>query len=341
MKRRYSLLAGALGLLALSGCHVDQWQQPKVKYDQENDFFRDGQGNRPLVAGAVPVGGLRLDKAFFDGKLATGKPVLLIPGGAVTASGGPKAMLDRGENRFNVYCSPCHGRAGDGNGFVTQRGLGYWQKVPASLHSPRLRKAEDGHLYDVITHGKGVMYGYAARIPDPNDRWAIVSYVRVLQAVQLARTGGVREAVAEPVAGSPTPAPSAAPAAEVQKAQRDIDAVLAGMTGDVLFDTGKTTIKSAAGAFLDKLAAVLTKDAGVNFEIGGHTDSQGSAPSNTTLSEGRARAVRDYLTAKGIAASRLSAKGYGSTRPVADNGTSEGRAKNRRITFTASAGGAK
>ena len=194
-KIRGSASARMLSLIAissvsmLSGCHVDQWQQPKVKYDQENDFFRDGQGNRPLVAGAVPVGGLRIDKAFYDGKLPTGKPVPSIPPGAVTAIGGPKEMLERGENRYNVYCTPCHGRAGDGNGFVAQRGLGYWQKVPASLHLPRLRKVEDGHIYDVVTHGKGVMYGYAARIPDPNDRWAIVSYVRVLQDAQLARTG--------------------------------------------------------------------------------------------------------------------------------------------------------
>ena len=346
--QRFGYLAGMVGVVALSGCHVDQWQQPKVKYDQASDFYSDGQGNRPLVAGTVPVGGLRLDKALFEGKLATGKPVPQIPAGVVTAIGGPTALLDRGENRYNVYCAPCHGAAGDGNGFIAQRGLGFWQKLPVSLHQPRLRKVEDGYMFDVISHGKGVMYGYAARIPDPNDRWAVVSYVRVLQAAAAERSGQPHEISAEPVP-APTPIPEepvavsvpATPDAEVKKAQRDIDAVLSGMTGDVLFDTGKTTIKPAASAFLNKLAAVLIEDAGVAFEIGGHTDAQGSLASNKTLSDGRAKAVRNYLTAKGIAGSRLTAKGYGSTRPVADNGSAQGRAKNRRITFTASAGGAK
>ena len=153
--------------------------------------------------------------------------------------------------------------------------------------------------------------------------------------------GGTPEPVAEPVV-QPTPVPVASPVAdEVKKAQQDIDAVLKGLTGDVLFDTGKTTIKPAAKAFLDKLVDVLVKDAGVNFAIGGHTDSQGSAASNMTLSEGRADAVRNYLIAKGISADRLTAKGFGSTKPVADNGSAAGRTKNRRITFTATVGGAK
>ena len=90
-------------------------------------------------------------------------------------------MLDRGQNRYDVYCSPCHGVTGNGNGFIAQRGMGFWQKMPATLHQPRLQKVEDGYLYDVLTHGKGAMYGYASRIQDYNDRWAVVAYVRMLQ----------------------------------------------------------------------------------------------------------------------------------------------------------------
>ncbi len=79
--------------------------------------------------------------------------------------------------------APCHGTTGNGNGFIAQRGLGFWQKLPATLLQPRLLKpkSEDGYIYDVLAHGKGAMYGYASRIQDYNDRWAVVSYVRALQ----------------------------------------------------------------------------------------------------------------------------------------------------------------
>jgi outer membrane protein OmpA-like peptidoglycan-associated protein len=308
------------------------WQQPKAKGGQESDFFKDRAVSRPFVEGTVPVGGLRLDRSYFEGKDAAGKPITQIPAKAVEALGGPKEFLERGENRYNVYCTPCHGRLGDGNGFVTQRGLGYWQKVPASLHTDAIRKRTDGAIYDTIVHGKGVMYGYGARIPDVDDRWAVVGYVRALQ-----RAHGASPDTSAPPSATTAPAEAFVPTAsveEVKKAQVDIDAALSGLTGDVLFDTGKTTLKPAALAFLDKLAPILQSAKTVALEVGGHTDSQGNAASNMTLSEGRARAVKSYLTGKGIAAARLLAKGYGQTRPIADNGSAEGRAKNRRIGFT-------
>ncbi len=324
MKRVLGAL-GAVGVLALlSGCHIDMWQQPKAKADGESDFFKDRSVSRSFVEGTVPVGGLRLDRAYFEGKDTAGKPIVQIPAKAVEALGGPKEFLERGENRYNVFCAPCHGRLGDGNGFIAQRGLGYWQKVPANLHTDKIRKKTDGEVYNTVVHGKGVMYGYGARLPEIQDRWAVVSYVRALQKAHGAT--------------SELSSASAPASAQVQQAQQDVDSALSGLTGDVLFDTGKTELKPAARTFLDKLGPVLKKYPTLRFEVGGHTDSQGSADKNKTLSEGRARAVRAYLLGRGAGDGQLSATGYGQTVPVGDNGTSEGRAKNRRITFKALGG---
>ena len=153
-----------------------------------------------MPEGTIARGKLRTDDAYTTGKEGT-KFVARIPAEAVKSFGGPKAMLDRGEQRYTVYCSPCHGTTGNGNGFIAQRGLGFWQKLPSTLLQPRLLKVEDGHIYDVLTHGKGAMYGYASRIQDYNDRWAVVAYVR---ALQLAGGGMISESA--PVAEAPKPA---------------------------------------------------------------------------------------------------------------------------------------
>lgn len=173
----------ALGaMMAASGCHQDMWRQPKVNTFAESDFFADRQSARPLVPGTVAQGGRRLqDTPYYTG-YENGRPIRRIPARAVEAFGGPRPMLERGREMFNVYCSPCHGSTGDGNGMITQRGVDYWQKLPASYHTDKLRRIEDGHIYDVLTNGFNVMYGYASRIQNVNDRWAIVSYVRALQA---------------------------------------------------------------------------------------------------------------------------------------------------------------
>ena len=358
---RYTLGLTLLGGSALlSGCHIDMWEQPKMKAYYESDFYTDRQASRALPEGTIARGKLRTDDAFTTGKQA-GKFVAQIPAEAVKSFGGPKAMLDRGENRYTVYCAPCHGTTGNGNGFIAQRGLGFWQKLPSTLHQPRLLKAEDGYIYDVLTHGKGAMYGYASRIQDYNDRWAVVSYVR---ALQLASGGNVPAAVT-PVAVAATPAPSepaeptpaprvtatpapvealpatdaAKPATDAaKKEQEDLDSAMSKLTGDVLFDTAKATLKPESQIFLTAVAEILKKNPDSKVEVGGHTDSQGKAASNLSLSSQRADSVRDFLTSKGVAGSTLLAKGYGSAKPVADNSSSEGRAKNRRITLTVQGG---
>jgi mono/diheme cytochrome c family protein len=200
------------------------WRQAKLKPYQEFDFFPDRQASRPLVPNTVARGKIKTDDpAYFTGKLS-GKPIKTIPVRAVQAFESPKAMLLRGKDRFDAYCTPCHGKTGNGNGFIMQRGLGNWQKLAASFHDERLRKTEDGHIYDVLTNGIGVMYGYASRIQDVNDRWAIVAYVR---ALQLAQSGKLESATSAapgvlpgptvarpPVTGSPAvaPTPAATPA---------------------------------------------------------------------------------------------------------------------------------
>ncbi len=186
------VVLGVLALLAapvLTGCHVDMWIQPKAKPYYQSDFFSDQQASRPLVPGAVSQGTLRLQDAYHTGydMIGNGGPKKLtktIPVNAVKSFSSPKEMLLQGQEQYNVYCQPCHGKAGNGNGMIMQRGLGYWQKLAASYHTKRLREVEDGHIYDVITNGYGVMYGYSARIQDVNDRWAVVAYVRALQRAQ-------------------------------------------------------------------------------------------------------------------------------------------------------------
>jgi hypothetical protein len=148
-------------------------KQPKYQRPyQVSDFFEDGQSSRPLVEGTVARGQLRVDRAFYEGmqgdRLIDHVPMKV-----------DRDVLARGRERFNIYCSPCHGRVGDGDGMIVRRGL----SRPPSFHEPRLRDAPAGHFYHVIANGYGAMYSYASRVP-PEDRWAIVAYIRALQLSQ-------------------------------------------------------------------------------------------------------------------------------------------------------------
>ena len=182
--RHLALLLAAMSAgLALAGCHTDMWVQPKIKPLQESDFFTDGRGARDPVPHTIARGQLREDDAYFtgvvDGKLVTQLPPIVGPGKQFPTM---RAMLDRGKERFEIFCTPCHGQLGDGKGMIAQRGLAL-RRGPASYHTDRLRKMPIGHFYDVQTNGYGVMYSYASRI-EPQDRWAIAAYIRVLQRSQ-------------------------------------------------------------------------------------------------------------------------------------------------------------
>jgi mono/diheme cytochrome c family protein len=183
----------------LAGCHTDMWRQTKIDPLSENDFFADGQGARPLVPGSIARGHERKDDAYYTGA-ENGHWVDRLPV-ALT-----KKLLLRGQERFNVYCTPCHGQLGDGNGMIAHRGFTLRRPV-GNYHTERLRNMPLGHFYDVITNGYGAMYSYAARI-EPQDRWAIVAYIRALQLSQHANPA---DADATKLSESENP-PVAAPA---------------------------------------------------------------------------------------------------------------------------------
>ncbi len=152
------------------------WQE---RFDPQaaNPFFRDGRAMRPLVPGTVARGFLRDDVRFFFGREESGSYVASLPL-PVTAE-----LLSRGRERYNIYCTPCHGEAGDGQGIISTGGYGY---VPApTYHTDNLRAQTDGYLYDVVTNGVRSMPGYSKQVPVA-DRWAIVAYIRALQRSQQA-----------------------------------------------------------------------------------------------------------------------------------------------------------
>lgn len=137
-----------------------------------SEFFEDGRLARPLSPGTLARGQLRADTAFFTGKVG-GELVDELPLPLGTE------LLARGQERYEIFCTPCHGRVGTGEGAVVKRGM----RTPPSYHIPRLREAPIGHFFDVVTNGFGVMLDYAEQIP-PADRWAIAAYIRALQVSQ-------------------------------------------------------------------------------------------------------------------------------------------------------------
>jgi mono/diheme cytochrome c family protein len=150
--------------------------QPKVLTQTASTFFYDGSSMRPPVPGTVPIGGLKEDTAFFTGKGADEQFVTTIP---VTVD---EALLERGRQRYEIYCQPCHDPRGDGKGILFQRG-----NVPtATFHQEKIQKYPDGQIFDVITNGMGLMPAYRWPIP-PVDRWAIIAHVRELQRERQAR----------------------------------------------------------------------------------------------------------------------------------------------------------
>ncbi|MDQ2868690.1 MAG: cytochrome c [Verrucomicrobiota bacterium] len=173
---RRALIIFALCLAGV-GCRKGMVDQQHLKPLAEENFFKDGAGSRTMPAHTVARGQLRDDAQFFTGKIDN-QLVATFPA-TVT-----REMIARGRERFDIYCAVCHGRTGEGNGMIVERGF----PPPPSLHEQRLRDAPVGHFFDVITNGYGVMYPYASRV-SPEDRWAIVAYIRALQLSQHATPG--------------------------------------------------------------------------------------------------------------------------------------------------------
>jgi Cytochrome C oxidase, cbb3-type, subunit III len=167
------------GLLLMSGCRQDMHDQPRYEPLEASSFFADGRAARPLVPDTVARGQLRTDSHFYAGKvdntLVDTLPVPLT-----------RVLLERGRQRYDIYCAPCHDRTGGGQGMIVRRGF----RRPPSLHMERLQEAPVGHFFDVMSNGIGVMMDYAAQV-SPRDRWAIAAYIRVLQLSQHASLADV------------------------------------------------------------------------------------------------------------------------------------------------------
>ncbi|HEY7789904.1 MAG TPA: cytochrome c [Vicinamibacterales bacterium] len=170
MFRKFLALgACAVALLFTAGCRQDMHNMPKYLPLRQTEFFSSSRSERPLVRGTVARGQLREDTLLYTGML-DGKAADEFPY-PVT-----EAMVQRGQDRFNIYCSPCHGRTGRGDGMIVRRGF----HKPPSYFDARLMNAPVGHFFDVITNGFGAMQDYKAQVP-VRDRWAIAAYIRALQ----------------------------------------------------------------------------------------------------------------------------------------------------------------
>ena len=165
--------------VALAACRQDMHDTPRYEPLEASAFFTSGGSARPLVSNTVPRGFLREDELLYTGKVG-GQLANVFPA-PVTAE-----VMARGQERFNVFCSPCHGRTGEGNGMIVQRGF----RKPPSYHEPRLREAPAGYFFDVMTNGFGAMQDYSAQVPVA-DRWAIAAYIRALQLSHAATVSDV------------------------------------------------------------------------------------------------------------------------------------------------------
>ncbi len=179
--RRVALVAalGATSLLTACGIRLDMHDQPKFKPLRENDFYADKRASRPLIENTVARGQLATDELFYTGKI-NGQEADQFPY-PVT-----QQMLERGRERFNIYCSPCHSRVGDGNGMIVQRGF----KRPPDYTEDKLMKAPVGHFVNVMTNGFGSMSEYKSQL-SIEDRWAVAAYIRALQLARKAGAGDV------------------------------------------------------------------------------------------------------------------------------------------------------
>jgi Cytochrome C oxidase, cbb3-type, subunit III len=171
----------AVGLALVIGCQQKMADQPRHEPLSQSNFFGDDRAARPLVEGTVARGQLRSDEPLYTGK-ENGNLVDTFPFPVTLAA------LERGEQRFNIFCSPCHDRVGTGEGMIVRRGY----RAPPSFHIDRLRQAPAGHFFEVMSKGFGAMPDYAQQIR-PEDRWAIAAYIRALQLSQHATLAEVPE----------------------------------------------------------------------------------------------------------------------------------------------------
>jgi mono/diheme cytochrome c family protein len=167
-----ALCAALLCMLLVEGCRLDMHIEPRYDWDSASSYFPDGRSERPMVPGTVARGHLRIDELLYTGK-TNGQYANVFPF-SIT-----KKDLDRGQQRYDIYCTPCHGFTGNANGLVVQRGF----PAPPDYHSPKIMAMPVGQFFSVMTNGFGAMYSFAYRI-SVKDRWRIAAYIRVLQLSQ-------------------------------------------------------------------------------------------------------------------------------------------------------------
>jgi mono/diheme cytochrome c family protein len=215
--REKLLLLLVFGAIVVTGCRRDMQDQPKMKPYRGTTFFGDGLSSRQPIDGTVPRGFLRSDTEYFTGKKPKPPGASATPATQQQTAGAPantypddvdtfpipvtKEIVDRGQQRYGIFCAACHGLTGFGDGMIVRRGF----RQAASFHDDRLRQAPVGHFFDAITNGWGAMPSYSAQIP-VQDRWAIIAYIRALQLSQQ----NVQKATAS---GTPVPGSSPQPAA--------------------------------------------------------------------------------------------------------------------------------
>jgi len=179
MVRKVAAMGVMAAMLVLAGCRQDMHDQPKFFPQRGTTFYADGRSVRPQVENTVARNQMDEDDYFHtglqDGKEGDGLPLPLTP-----------ALIERGQERYNVYCTPCHSRVGNGAGMIVQRGY----RPAGDFHTDRLRNAPLGHFFAVMTNGYGAMPDYAAQVT-PQDRWAIAAYIRALQLSQNAKQSDV------------------------------------------------------------------------------------------------------------------------------------------------------
>lgn len=366
----------ALGILALGGCRGGTSTEPPIvpfrgmhempRYDPQeaSRYFEDGRSMRPPVDGTVPMEA-DSDPSVEDGLDERGEYVLTIPASVVERLGGMEGALERGRERFHIYCGPCHGDAGDGRGMVRRRADAIGGSFAAAdLTSADFRHISDGRLYLTITNGVRTMPAYRAQVPT-DDRWAIVAWVRALQlhaadaraATADADGDGVQawadrcldlaedpdgfadadgcpeddndgDGVADGVDACPT-APGATGCPEHVRVGAN------GLTllRPIRFARGTNELAGRSAEILAEVRAVLEANPALRVRVEAHVDDRGDPDANRTLTEHRAQAVIDWLVDHGIAAVRLEARGLGSSRAIGDNATPAGRAANRRVEF--------
>jgi mono/diheme cytochrome c family protein len=161
---------------------ADMDRQAKYKPQGASAFFADRRSERPIPVGVVARGNLRLNTHLYEGRTPSGEWAAGFPAEVEISH----AFLDRGRERYNIYCGVCHGDTGNGRGIVTNYGWG----GPVSLHSDLYRNMTEGEIFNTITHGKNTMYSYADKIK-PKDRWAVIAYLRALQRAQNGRVDDV------------------------------------------------------------------------------------------------------------------------------------------------------